>query len=315
MTREMTFTIREKDAGKTLVAFLVARFTYHDEAEWTRLILDGRVRVNGYVTVPDVALKTSDLLRYDAANVPEPPVRTDFGVVMDDPLMMVVNKPGNLPCHPGGRYFNHTLWALLKERSGVPDPVFANRLDRETSGLVVVAKTPESAQNLWKQFASHKIVKRYTVFVEGEFPERVDTAGWLTSDPASAIRKKRRFLPAATGSAAPDASAEWAATAFERVRVCDGFSVVSAQPTTGRLHQIRATLLALGYPVVGDKLYGVDENLFVRFCTEALTDEDRRRLRLARQALHADYLRFHHPRFGALTEVTVPLPEDMAALL
>ena len=315
MTREMIFTVREKDAGRALAAFLAARFTYHAREEWARLIDEGRVRVNGRAAAPEAALRTGDVLRYDAADIPEPPVRTDYGIVSDDALMTVVDKPGNLPCHPGGRYFNHTLWALLKERQGLQEPVFVNRLDRETSGLVLVAKTHESAQNLCKQFAAHKVVKRYTVFVEGVFPERADAAGWLVSDAGSAIRKKRRFVPAAAGSPAPEASAEWAETAFERVRTCDGFSVVTAQPRTGRLHQIRATLLSLGYPVVGDKLYGVDETLFLRFCTEALTEEDRRRLRLPRQALHAGSLRFHHPRFGALTEAEAALPEDMAALL
>ena len=314
MTREMTFTIREKDAGKTLVAFLVARFTYHDSEEWSRLISEGRVRVNGYATVPAVMLKPDDVLRYDASDIPEPPVDETFGVVSDDPMLLVVDKSGKLPCHPGGRYFNHTLWAFLKARYGLEDPVLVNRIDRETSGLVLVAKVPEAAHNLWKQFATHKVVKRYTVFVEGEFPERLDASGWLCVDPASAIRKKRRFLPAAAGSSAPEKEAEWSETAFERVRLCDGFSVVTALPRTGRLHQIRATLLSLGFPVVGDKLYGVDENLFLKFCEDALTEEDRKRLRLRRQALHAGYIQFRHPRFGALTELTAPLPQDMSAL-
>ncbi len=315
MTREMTFTIRDKDAGKRLTAFLAARFTYHTEEEWARLIAQGRVRYNGGRATPDAVLMMGDVLRYDASDIPEPPVETAFGVVLDDPLVLVVNKPGNLPCHPGGRYFNHTLWSLLKTNCGLKDPVLVNRLDRETSGLVIVAKTPEAAHNLWSQFASHKVVKRYTVFVEGEFPERADTAGWLSADPVSAIRKKRRFTPTAQGSLAPDQTSEWAETAFERVRICDGFSVVTAQPRTGRLHQIRATLLSLGYPVTGDKLYGVDETLFLRFCADALIDEDKQRLRLRRQALHADYLCFRHPRFGALTELSAPLPEDMASLL
>lgn len=315
MTREMIFTIREKDAGKRLVVFLAARFTYHDEAEWTRLIVEGRVRVNGYATLPEVALRTDDVLRYDASGIPEPPVDETVRVVSDDPLLLVVDKSGNLPCHPGGRYFNHTLWALLKSRFGLNDPVLVNRIDRETSGLVIVGKTPEAAQNLWKQFVAHKVGKRYTVFVEGEFPERLDTAGWLSADPASVIRKKRRFTQAEAGSAAPDKESEWAETAFERVRACNGFSVLTALPRTGRLHQIRATLLSLGYPVVGDKLYGVDEGLFIKFCDEAMTDADWERLRMRRQALHADYLSFRHPRFGALTELTIPLPADMAALL
>lgn len=315
MTREMIFTIREKDAGKTLVAFLVARFTYHNEAEWARLIVEGRVRVNGYATLPEVVLRADDVLRYDTSGIPEPPVDETVRIVSDDPLLLVVDKSGNLPCHPGGRYFNHTLWALLKSRFGLQDPVLVNRIDRETSGLVIVGKTPEAAQNLWKQLVAHKVGKRYAVFVEGEFPERLEAAGWLSSDPASVIRKKRRFMRAEAGSDAPDKASEWAETAFERVRVCNGFSVLTALPRTGRLHQIRATLLSLGYPVVGDKLYGVDEGLFVKFCDEAMTDADWGRLRMRRQALHADHLSFRHPRFGALTELTIPLPADMAALL
>ena len=311
----MSFKIREKDAGKTLVAFLVARFTYHTGVEWARLIAEGRVRVNGYATLPEVVLQVDDVMRYDASDIPEPPVDETLRVVSDDPLLMVVDKSGNLPCHPGGRYFNHTLWALLKVRYGLTDPVLINRIDRETSGLVMVGKTPGAAQNLWKQFVAHTVVKRYTVFVEGEFPERLETAGWLSSDRDSAIRKKRRFTQAEAVSAAPDEESEWAETVFERVRVCDGFSVVTALPRTGRLHQIRATLLSQGYPVVGDKLYGLDERMFLKFCDDTLSEEDRRRLRLRRQALHADYLKFRHPRFGTLTELTAPLPAEMAALL
>ena len=315
MTREMTFTIRDKDAGKTLNAFLAARFTYHTEEAWARLIADGRVRVNGRNAGPAAALKAGDELRYEASDIPEPWVDERFGTVLDDPLLLVVDKSGNLPCHPGGRYFNHTLWALLKARCGVPDPVLVNRIDRETSGLVVVGKTPEAARNMTKQFAAHSVVKRYTVFVEGEFPERLDAAGWLSADPASAIRKKRRFTPAEAGSDKPDKAAEWAETGFERVRACGGFSAVTALPRTGKLHQIRATLLSLGYPVVGDKLYGVDETFFLKFCEDALTDADWGRLRLRRQALHAAYLRFRHPRCGTLIEAVAPLPEDMSALL
>ncbi len=314
MKREMTFTISAKDARKQLSAFLAGRFTYHTQPEWERLVAQGRVSVNGGAAAPDAVLREGDVLRYDASGVPEPPVDARADVVLDDPLLLVVNKSGNLPCHPGGRYFNHTLWALVKERHGLADPVLINRIDRETSGLVMIAKTPEAAHNLCRQFAAHTVEKRYTVWVEGAFPERLATAGWLCADPASVIRKKRRFVAAPAGSAAPDPACEWAETVFERVRACDGFSVVSAAPHTGRLHQIRATLLSSGFPVVGDKVYGVDETLFLRFCQDALTEADWARLRLKRQALHARYLRFRHPRFGAWTELEAPEPADMAAL-
>ena len=312
MTREIRFTAGEKDAGKALAAFLAGRFTYHSETAWRRLIGEGRMKVNGEMSEPDRPLAAGDVLSYDASGLPEPPVDTAFRVVSDDPLLAVVDKPGNLPCHPSGRYFNHTLWALLKTRCGLVAPVLVNRIDRETSGLVLVAKTPEAAANLQRQFAAHTVAKRYTVLVEGAFPERLDAAGWLARDADSSIRKKRRFILAAAESASPQEGAEWAETVFEREMLCDGFSMVTALPRTGRLHQIRATLQSLGYPVVGDKLYGVDETMFLRFCEDALTQEDCALLRLSRQALHAGALRFRHPQSGMWTEAVSPLPSDMA---
>lgn len=315
MAREMKFGIRDKDAGKRLSIFLASRFTYHSEPEWVMRIADGRVSVNDKRCAADALLRTGDTIGYDASDIPEPPVDTDVVAVLNDPLILAVNKPGNLPCHPGGRYFNHTLWALVKERFGLSDPVLINRIDRETSGLVLIGKTPAAANNLGKQFASHAVVKRYTVFVEGLFPAVLNAEGWLVPDRSSVIRKKRRFIPAAKGCPPPEPDAEWAETTFEPERTCEGFTAVRATPRTGRLHQIRATLLSSGFPVVGDKVYGVDDTLFLRFCADALTDADRARLRLRRQALHAGYLKFRHPRFGVPTELAVDLPPDMAELL
>jgi 23S rRNA pseudouridine955/2504/2580 synthase/23S rRNA pseudouridine1911/1915/1917 synthase len=315
MTREMKFTIHEKDAGRVLSEFLAARFTYHSVAEWCGLASEGRVRVNGRACDAEVALRTGDVLSYDASGIQEPPVDERVDVILDDPLLLVVSKSGNLPCHPGGRYFNHTLWALAKSRFGVKEPVLVNRIDRETSGLVIIGKTPEAAHNLWTQFAAHRVEKGYTVVVEGAFPDRVEASGWLVQDRESVIRKKRRFLAEAPRGVAPEPRAEWAETVLVRESACGACSVVRALPKTGRLHQIRATLLALGFPVVGDKLYGVDETLFLRFCGDALSQADLQLLRVRRQALHADYLMFRHPKYGARTELCAPLPADMESLL
>jgi len=111
------------------------------------------------------------------------------------------------------------------------------------------------------------------------------------------------------------ADAEWAETKFRLIKQCGDIALIEAAPHTGRLHQIRATLLAMGCPIVGDKLYGVDETLFLRFCKDTLTDADRARLRMDRQALHASGLRFHHPKFGRPVTIDLDLPEDMKQLL
>jgi len=315
MTRDMHVTVRDADAGQAVWTFMAARFSYHDAAEWRRLILEGRVTLNGAALDAERRISAGDQLRFDASGIPEPPVDDAFSVISDDACLMVVNKSGNLPCHPGGRYFNHTLWALLKTRYGLDRPVFVNRLDRETSGLVLVAKTRDAAAGLWRQFYDRQVDKSYVVFVEGFFPDRLEASGWLCPDRGSVIRKKRRFLPSTTAPSQPELGAEWAETVLERVARGAGFSAVAAFPRTGRLHQIRATLCSLGYPVVGDKVYGVDETLFLRFCADALTADDHARLRLPRQALHATCLRLCHPGSGARMDVRAPLPEDMNGLL
>lgn len=315
MTRNLTSIIRESDAHQSLIRFLCERFTYHTCAEWTTLIQEGRVRINQLPVLSETLLEPGNSLTYDASCIREPPVNSQYRIILDDPLFLAIDKPGNLPCHPGGRYFNHTLWAMLKKEHNLPNPIFVNRLDRETSGVILVAQTPRAAKTLCQQFRAHTVTKRYTVLVEGCFPPQMQAQGWLVQDTHSIIRKKRAFLPAENSASPPLPTAEWSETSFERTALHNGFSRVEVQPHTGRLHQIRATLLSLGFPVVGDKLYGVDETFFLKFCQDTLTDADRALLRLPRQALHAHSLTFCHPQTGILTELTAPLPQDMTALI
>jgi 23S rRNA pseudouridine955/2504/2580 synthase/23S rRNA pseudouridine1911/1915/1917 synthase len=243
----------------------------------------------------------------------EPPVATDFRIVYEDHDLLVVDKPASLPCHPGGRYFRHTLWSLLRERSGLASPLFVNRLDRETSGLVVVARHQEAARHCGRQWLAHRVEKRYLVMVEGMFllPE-MEASGSLAPDPGSAIRKKVRFFP---GSAASPANSRHCCTQLRRLASGNGLTLLEALPVTGRCHQIRATLCSLGFPVVGDKIYGVDERLFLRFLEDRLSAEDRLRLRLPRQALHGAGLSFQHPADNRLLHFVSPLPREMLDLL
>ncbi|NOU36061.1 MAG: RluA family pseudouridine synthase [Kiritimatiellaceae bacterium] len=311
MKREMVFEVPETADGTAVADFLTERFSYHDRAGWCERIKAGVVTVNDQPCVPETPLRTGDRLSYEPDDRPEPPVDFNIGIISDDEDLLLVNKSGNLPCHPGGRYFNHTLWAWLKNEQGLTDFTFVNRIDRETSGLVVIAKNFAASENCRKQFSGRKVVKRYQALVEStDFPAELETAGWLVADTESAIRKKRKFIP---GEAArPETlDAEWAETKFRLIKQCGDIALIEAEPHTGRLHQIRATLLALGAPIVGDKLYGVDETLFLRFCKDTLTDADRARLRMDRQALHASGLSFRHPKFGRPVTVDLDLPDDM----
>ena len=326
MHRNIRFVIPQARAGGPLLDFLIARFTYHDEAGWRTRIAEGRITVNGQAVLPERVLTAGDELAYAADDIPEPPMDDRIALAHLDEELAIVNKSGNLTCHPGGRYFNHTLWALLKTRHGIADPTFVNRIDRETSGLVVVARTPAAAKNLRAQFASRTVGKRYLTLVEGTFSATRAAAGWIVVDYTGEVLKKRRFALVQTADdidafagqpppAPPDQDAAWAVTGFRLVQRCGPVSLIEALPHTGRLHQIRATLQALGFPIVGDKLYGLDPGWFVRFCQDALTPDDRQRMRMRRQALHAAGLRFRHPGTGDTMAFDLPLPADMQAVV
>ena len=301
--------------------YLAGRFTYHSFEEWLGHINEARVEVNGAPAAGDCRLEAGDRVEYIARDRPEPPVCFDVEIVFEDYDVMVINKPPNLPCHPAGRYFNHTLWAWLKTRHCLETPALVNRLDRETSGLLVVAKNARAESKCREQFSKRSVVKRYVALVEGSFPEALRAEGWLLPDPGSGVHKRRRFERDDTGRGPlmpppdPVPGREWALTEFRLLRTGKELSVVEAVLHTGRLHQIRATLHSLGFPVVGDKIYGPDPMIFVRFCTDMATEEDWRRLRLPRQALHSMELEFSHPITGQPLRFEAPLPADMREIV
>ena len=321
MKRRIQFILPPGQGGVGLPDYLAGRFTYHTRDEWLAHITEGRVEVNGTAGGPERVLEAGDRVEYIAREVPEPPVCFDIGIVFEDYDVMVINKPPNLPCHPAGRYFNHTLWAWLKTHHCIESPALVNRLDRETSGLLVVAKNARAESKCREQFSKRSVVKRYVAIVEGTFPATVRAEGWLMPDPGSGVHKRRRFERDDTGRGPlmsppdPVPGKEWALTEFRQLRAVKGLSVVEAVLHTGRLHQIRATLHSLGFPVVGDKIYGPDPLIFVRFCTDLATEEDWRRLRLPRQALHSMELEFTHPATNQVMHFEAPLPADMRELV
>ena len=290
--------------GFTLANYLAGRFTYRSLEEWQQRIELREITVNGNSVAPDYILKLHDVIEYRPGDIEEPPASLDYSVVFEDEHLLVINKPANLCVHPSGPYFKNTLWYLLKERFG--DIHLVNRLDRETSGLLIAAKTSEVAAKLAKM--QNDISKSYLVMVHGEFAPHVSAKGFLFDDAGSNVRKKRKF---AFGERPPQGAlkieSSW--TELYTLEQKEGFSLVEAQLKTGRMHQIRATVCSLGFPVVGDKLYGRDENLFLKLRTDSLSEEDKELLLLPRQALHSAKLTFDHPVSGENLTFTAPLPE------
>ena len=279
--------------GVRLDHFLSARFTYQSRTGWQAIVREGRIAVNGIRVRASRRLHAGDVITFDVQGISEPDVDPTYSVVLERPDFLVVSKSGCLPVHPSGCYFRNTLLMLMREQYG--ELFVVNRLDRETSGLVVLAKNPATAGVLSGLFASRQVEKTYLAAVFGEFPAGpVVKEGWLSSDPKSPVRKKRRFTVETPGTD----DAEPCATEFTCLKTRDGFSLVECRPHTGRLHQIRATLCSCGFPLPGDKLYGPDDTIFLRFTEDAMTDADRAALVLPTQALHAWRLRFAMPGTG-----------------
>lgn len=317
MLRKTSVLIQPQQAGQRLLDFVSQRFTYRSREEWQAELAANRFLLNHGPARADDLLAQGDLLVYLLPELAEPPVDRNYTVLHEDADLLVLDKPAPLPCHPGGRFFAHTLWALLKQNHDLAEPRFINRLDRETSGLVLVAKNKTAARRFQEQFAQRLVDKVYLVVVEGDFLDSsrpVEAVGWLGPDPSSSIRKKMRLYPEQK-EAPPGAVAS--STAFRRISGggAGKLSLLEARPYTGRCHQIRASLLHLGFPVVGDKLYGVDEQIFLRFKEDRLSETDQARLRIPRQALHAASLRLKHPMSGRELEFTAPLPPLLQGLL
>ena len=271
-----------------LSEYLAVRFTYRTADEWQQEIADGRFLIDNIRVTEDIAVFRNSCLTYEFAEKNEPECDLSYELLGMDDDFICVAKSGNLPTHPAGRYYRNTLWYLLQKDFGPCAPV--SRLDRETSGVLLFARTPDAA----RFFSQCDMEKKYHVAVHGEFPESLDADGFLMQDISSAVRKKRKF----SYTAAEKIPFESCRTVFRRLNFRNGYSLVEAELKTGRTHQIRATCSSLGYPVAGDKIYGVDETIFIRFIDGVLTEEDTQRLLFPRQALHAYSLEFPSPRTG-----------------
>jgi 23S rRNA pseudouridine1911/1915/1917 synthase len=296
---QMSFPVPGSLAGER-VDRAVALLTGWSRADVAGLIDAGAVRVGGAPVAKSRRLAEGEEVEVEGVpevDAPPEPEPVDFPVVHADEDVVVVVKPAGLVVHPGAGHREGTLAAGLLHRwpeiAAVGDPMrpgIVHRLDRDTSGLMVVARTPRAYEALVGALAAREVERRYRALAWGRFDARRGTID------APIGRSATRRTRMAVREAGKDARTGYEVLAQYEHPVC---ALVECRLETGRTHQIRVHLAAIGHPVVGDGTYG----------------GDRHPLRPGRPFLHALALAFTHPVTGERLEFTDPLPPELAAVL
>jgi 23S rRNA pseudouridine1911/1915/1917 synthase len=223
-------------------------------------------------------------------------------VLLEDERLLVIDKPGWLVCHPSKNGPWSSLAGAVREEFK-PDAIrLIYRLDRETSGVIILAKTEAMGGRLGKAVLQRKIGKLYVAILQGELRESVTVNQPLGPDPSANVTVKQRVV-AGEGS-------QEAITVFHPLRVSGGHTLVGVELVTGRKHQIRAHAEWLGQRVVGDKLYGPDPGLYLEFAQQGWTARHSELLGMTRQALHCVAIDLRATGLDYL--LRAPWPKDMA---
>jgi 23S rRNA pseudouridine1911/1915/1917 synthase len=216
--------------------------------------------------------------------------------------ILVLNKPAGVVCHPS----KHGPWSSLagaaREFLGAAKLHMPFRLDRETSGVMLVTGCEQTGKRLQHAVQTGRYRKQYTALMEGQLRGRTAVALPIGGAAGSLVRLKRAPLQDGTG--------QEALTVFEPVMSNRKGTLAHVMPATGRLHQIRVHAAAIGHPLFGDKIYGPDESLFVEFIENGWTERHQRLLGLKRQALHCSIVEFNSDEIAGKRRFTAPLAND-----
>jgi 23S rRNA pseudouridine1911/1915/1917 synthase len=300
--------VSDQDHGMRLDQFLAGTEINLSRSQVKKLVEGKFILLNGKPTKPSAHVKTGDQI---SGTLPSPkplsiePESLPLTILYEDPSIIVVDKPAGMVVHPAPGNPSGTLVNALVHHckdlagiNGVLRPGIVHRLDKETSGVMVVAKNDEAYHQLTKQFKNRTIEKVYLAIARGKFSQEegsIDLSiGRHPSERKRMSTRTRRGRPAVT---------RW--KVIERF---NGLTLLEIFPKTGRTHQIRVHLSAMGHPLLGDALYGKKGGVQDPMIKECLR-------MLNRQALHACRLGLTHPRTGERIEFTAPLPKDMKDVL
>lgn len=276
--------------------FIAERFNISREKA-KRLIKSGKVLVNSRFVSPSYVLKKGDLISLEkiSEDIQQQvkPEKDNIEIIYQDEHIIVVNKPAGILTHPTsfkkrGTLLNYVLYHTSLSKIGAPlRPGVVHRLDKETSGVIVFAKTDFAYWNLVEQFKNRLVEKIYIAIVKGKFtPSKRVVEFTVLPDKENPTKMRVHFL-----------KGKKALTEINVVKYIDNYTVVSVKPVTGRTHQIRITLSYLGYPVIGDEKYGVKNHL------------------ISRCALHAWKISFFHPFTKERKTFIARIPEDIQKII
>ncbi|HID31486.1 MAG TPA: RluA family pseudouridine synthase [Desulfobacterales bacterium] len=307
----LSFTATESEAGNRLDAVIIAHLPTLSRSRASRLIRGGHVTVNGLIRKPGYLAKPGDVVRFETPS-PEPitcsPEAIPISILYEDGEVIVLDKPPGLVVHPGGGHKTGTLVnALLfhcpdlERLGGGLRPGIVHRLDKDTSGILVVAKTDIAYESLTHQFKKREVHKRYLALVYGD----MKTPAGVISLPIGRHPTDRKKM---STESRRSRSTETRWKIKERF---SGVTLLEIDLKTGRTHQIRVHCAAMGHPVVGDATYGGKRRW------KGLAQGPMQNLikAIRRQMLHAWKLSFVHPRTGQCMHFESPLPEDMVSVL
>ena len=285
--------------GVRLDRWFKRRWPHLNHVQIQKLTRSGQIRVDGGRAKPDTRLTGGAQVRVPPLpEAPEPGERADRGldareaayakslVLFEDDEVLVLNKPAGLAVQGGTKTHKHIDRLLSAWGEGLERPRLVHRLDRDTSGVMVVARGPQAAAALRAQFQARSVEKRYLALVRG----KLSAAEGLIDAPIGRHPGMRQRMAVLSGG-------REAQTRYRVLLEWPGISWIEAFPRTGRTHQIRVHLASIGHPVLSDPVYGLPDP------------------RIGRQALHASRISLDHPQSGERLSFEAPLPADLAAAL